>query len=310
MIKSVLSRPPFDSPWVRDIVARYGLVTWFAAHSIAGIAQAVQDTSLWFFDARLYLRATRAWLEGGDPWAVQMAGNHFAAPPISMIPFAPLTLLQEDAAVGMVAGLVIVGAVATIRVLRLPWWWLLFPPLVQCILSANIHGLLVPLILLRGGALAVILKIYAVVPLLILGRWVALAGAAVLIVITAPLLPWATYLAELGAISATLADQTKHHIPVLVLVLLSPLVVLSGAVVGRARGAWLVTLALWPSQQYYYGTLALATRSGLATAIVALPMTGAPIVALFALAVVEWRRGTRPTLVRRGSGPISGPSVR
>ena len=66
---------------------------------------------------------------------------------------------------------VIAGGVATIRLLHLPWWWLLFPPLVQCVLSGNVQSLIVPLILLPAGGLAVILKIYAGLPLAILGRW-------------------------------------------------------------------------------------------------------------------------------------------
>ena len=63
-----------------------------------------------------------------------------------LLAFAPFTLLSADVAVALIALVVIVGAVATIRLLKLPWWWLLFPPLVQCVLSGNVQSLIVPLI--------------------------------------------------------------------------------------------------------------------------------------------------------------------
>ena len=123
--------------------------------------------------------------------------------------------------------------------LRLPWWWLLFPPLVQCVLSANIHGLLVPLVLIGGGTLAGIAKVYAVVPLAILGRWRALAGFLILLAATVPILPWATYIGEFGQISQRLDDQTKLGVPILLLLVLSPAVLGALVVVGRERAAWL-----------------------------------------------------------------------
>ena len=59
------------------------------------------------------------------------------------------------------------------------------------------------------------------------------------------------------------------------------------------RAAWLAPLALWPSQQYYYGTLVMPTRSQVAAAIVALPVTGSGLLAVAALSVLEWRDGRR-----------------
>src|SRR4029077_453613 len=169
---------PFNSPWIIAMVSRYGLPWWFAIESILGIAVAMQDRRYLFFDARLYLEATRVWLAGGNPWDVQLAGNYFAAPPPTLLAFAPLTVLPSSVAVGIVVLVVVGGAVATVRMLHLPWWWLLFPPLVQACLSANVQTLIVPLILVPGGALAIIIKIYAGLPLLILGRWRSLLIAA------------------------------------------------------------------------------------------------------------------------------------
>jgi hypothetical protein len=221
-------------------------------------------------------------------------------------------MLPLDLGVAILAGLVLVGAVATVRLLRLPGWWLLFPPLVQCVLSANVQGLLIPLILLNAGALASFLKIYAAVPIVITGRWRTALITAVLLVVTIPILPWSTYLAEFGLISARLADQTEFALPTLFLVLISPLALVAMAVIGREKSAWLAVPALWPSQQYYYGSLAMGARDGLAAAIVAFPINGSGLIALFVLAVVTWRREGRPAWAirpdRRRAGV--GPSAR
>jgi hypothetical protein len=310
-VRRSLDRYPFNSPWIRGLVRRHWLPVWFAANSIVALVYAARDTSLLYFDARLYLDATRTWLAGGDPWSVELAGNYFAAPPPSLLPLAPLAVLPPDLGVAILAALVIGGAVATVRLLHLPWWWILFPPLVQCMLSANVHGLLIPLILLRAGAIATLLKVYAGVTLLVLGRWQALLIAGVVIVLTVPLLPWGTYIADFAMITERLADQTKHHIPLPVLVAISPAVVFGLAVIGRAWSAWLAPLALWPSQQYYYGTLVMPVRSDVAAAIIALPVTGSGIIAVGVLAALEWRRGGRPRWpTTPGTREPLGPSVR
>lgn len=298
---SAIDRYPFNSPWIRSLVGRHGLPVWFATNSILAVAQSARDTSLLYFDARLYLLATQAWLEGRDPWSVQLAGNYFAAPPPSMLPLAPIAMLPIDAGVAVLAGLVIVASVATVRLLGLPWWWILFPPLVQSALSANVQTLLIPLILLPLGTLAGLLKIYAVVPLVILGRWKSIVALLVVLAASAPLLPWDIYVRDFARIGGRLAEQTDIALPTIVLVLAAPFALVAMWVIGRERAAWLAVPALWPSQQYYYGTLAMGAKSGLAAAIVALPIQGSGLLALLVLALVEWRRGARPRLPSRWS---------
>src|SRR4051794_30636128 len=127
-----------DRAWIRDQILRHGLFVWFAANSIVGIGFAARDTTLLYFDARLYLMATQTWLAGGNPWTVELAGNYYAAPPPSLLPLVPFALLPLDLGVAVIATLCVASAIATVRLLRLPWWWLLFPPLVQCLLSANV----------------------------------------------------------------------------------------------------------------------------------------------------------------------------
>ena len=285
----ILDRYPFNSPWVVRIVSRYWLPAWFAIESIAGIAKAAMDTRYIFFDARLYLKATQVWLDGGDPWQVHIAGNYFAAPPPSMLPLVPLALLPPDIGYLVLALAVLGGAVATVRLLGLPWWWILFPPLVQTVLSGNVQGLLVPLILVRAGPVAALLKVYAAVPLLILGRWRSLLVLGLVLIATLPVLPWSMFIANLDVIGARLAEQNEHGLPNVVLIALSPVILAALWIVGRERAAWLAVPALWPSQQFYYGTLVMPVRSKIAAALVALPVAGSGTVALFVVAFLAWR---------------------
>ncbi len=308
----LLDRYPFNSPWVRGLVARYWLGSWFATNSFVAIVYAARDTSLLYFDARLYLLATQAWLRGEDPWSVSLAGNYFAAPPPSLLPMAPIAVLPIDIGVAVLAGSVILAAVATVRLLDLPWWWLLFPPLVQCVLSANVHALLAPLILVRGGALASLLKVYGAIPLLFLGRWRALTIAALLLLLSVPLLPWASFLSQLALITERLADQTKYALPAVLTFVLVPIGLLAMTVVGRSDAAWLAVPALWPSPQYYYRSLTMPVRSDAVAAVVALPVIGSPFFALIGLAILRWREGRRPAWLRfvRRVPVDAGPSVR
>jgi len=299
-------RYPFNSPWIRGMIGRYWLVTWFFANSGLALVHSASDTSLLFFDARLYLDAIAAWLQGRDPWAVQLAGNFFAAPPPSLLPLAPIAILPRDVGVAVVASSVIVAAVASVRLLRLPWWWIMFPPLVQSILSANIHALVLPLVLVGWGALAVPLKLYAAIPLLVLGRWRSLWVAAIAIGVTVPFLPWGPYVTQFELINARLMEQTRHALPTPVLIAMAPIALLSMWIVGRERAAWLAIPALWPSQQYYYGSLAIGARNGLAAALVALPINGSGLIALVVLALVIWHRDGPPALPAWRSRPPRG----
>ena len=74
-----------------------------------------------------------------------------------------------------------------------------------------------------------ILKIYAGLPLAILGRWRSLVAAAAIMLATVPVLPWATYINEFALISQRLADQSKLTLPMGFLLLVSPLVLAASA---------------------------------------------------------------------------------
>jgi UDP-N-acetyl-D-mannosaminuronic acid dehydrogenase len=134
----------------------------------------------------------------------------------------------------------------------------------HALLSANVQTLLVPLILISQGPLATFLKVYAAVPLAILGRWRECAVTVVALVVSAPFLPWPGFIDAFPTISANLAEQTRYALPTPVLILFAPLALVALAVIGRGLAAWMAVPALWPSQQFYYGTLAMGTRNELA----------------------------------------------
>lgn len=53
-------------------------------------------------------------------------------------------------------------------------------------------------------------KVYAAIPLLLLRRWRPLVIAGVIIVVTAPLLPWGAYFAQFPTIQAHLIEQVQN----------------------------------------------------------------------------------------------------
>lgn len=283
-VSSALDRYPLNSPFVHRVAGRYLLPAWFLTLSAPSILTALRIQPILFFDARLYLDATRAWLAGSDPWLVEYRGFFFAAPPPTLLPLVPFAVLPDPVGWMLLGGLVVAGALATVRMLRLPAWWLLFPPIVHGAISGNIQLLLVPILLSRGAWLAPFLKVYALVPLVLLRRWRTLVVVAALLLVTAPILPWGSYLARFIEINAILADQARYGLSGPVLVALLPLGLACLWIVRGETAAWLAVPALWPSQQWYYATLVIPTRSQVVAAVVATPFAASGFVALVVIA--------------------------
>ena len=278
---------------VRAWFARYWLAVWFAVISAMRLSVVVGGD--WGFDARLYLDATRAWLAGADPW-VSIDTQRFAAPPPTLLPLAPIAILPDDLGAALMVILAAVGAIATIRLLRLPWWWLLFPPFVDGIENGNPQTLLVPLILIGAGPVAAFLKIYALVPLVLTLRWRAVAVTAALFALSAPFLPWTSYVAQFGDLSAVLETQSDGGLSATALPWLIPIAVIALVLCGRERAGWLAVPALWPATQWYYATLALPALTPIAAALIAVPIPGFAVLAVVAVAV-ERRNTTRERLI-------------
>lgn len=281
MTAGVGARTP-DFGFVRAWIGRYWLAVWFAVISVMRLSVLVTGEA--GFDARLYLAATRAWLAGSDPW-ITLEGQRFAAPPPTLIPLAPFAVLPEQVGIALLIALAVAGAVATVRLLHLPWWWILFPPFVDAAWNGNPQNLLVPLILVGAGPVAVFLKIYAVVPLALTLRWRALLVTAAALLVTWPFLPWSSYVAQFADLSAALATQSDGGLSATALPWLIPVAVIALVFAGRERAAWLAVPALWPATQWYYSTLAVPAATPIAGAILAIPVPGMAVLATIAVAV-------------------------
>ena len=300
-----------DLAFVRAFFLRYWLAIWFAIISFMRLSSLVTGGA--GFDAQLYLKATRAWMSGADPW-VFIDQQRFAAPPPTLIPLAPIAVLPEQLGIWLMMGLAVVGAIATVRLLRLPWYWLLFPPFIDAAWNGNPQNLLVPLILIGGGPLAAFLKIYAVVPIALTLRWRALLVTALLLAVTAPLLPWASYVAQFGDLSAALNEQSDGGLSATAIPWLIPVALLALVFAGRERAAWLAVPAIWPTTQWYYSTLAVPAATPIAGAILAVPLPGAAVIATIAVAISrrntsvrklvdDWWPGRAPTPTREPASP-------
>jgi hypothetical protein len=231
-------------------------------------------------DARVYLAAARAWLAGGDPWATGSDGVLFAAPPPSLLPVAPFAWLSPDAFTALVIGASIVAALFALRRLGLPFWWLLFPPIVEALSVGSLNILVLAALLTRGAWIGAVAKTYAAVPLLVLGRFRQLAIAVAVGLVTLPILPWATFFGhDLGYVLSVQAGggRSAWINPIL----LVPIALVALAAIGRRRAAWWAVPALWPATQFHYSVFALPARlSTPAAAVLALPVPGAAVAAV------------------------------
>lgn len=256
-------------------------------------------------DARIYFRAAEAYRLGGDPWAAFVANPpgdrfHFAALPPTVLAFLPLTGLPERLAVWLVVWLGLLSAVYIVKKLGLPMWWLLFPPLTQGVYAGNPQIVLLAALLsgISGVvALAPMLKIYALAPL-VGERWIrALLFATIYLAISVVIAPtlWASYVEQSGAIATRLLDEarggyagTGNSIP---LTAVGAIGVAALSIVDLRAAGWLVSPALVPASQFHLSTMAMpvlanAGAFGLTIAL-ALPVQGLPTAAIGVYGV--WR---------------------
>jgi hypothetical protein len=210
-------------------------------------------------DASLYAAASAAWVNGSDPWAVTLVGVYYSAPPPTLLAFLPFIWMPPLA----VSGLWVVGSFAlgllAIRSLKLPIWWIAFPPLVDGMLAGNPDVAVLALLVIAGGrlgALAPFFKIYALVPMIGERRWRQVGLTAALLLATLFVLPWGVWFAELPVITKHLADTSRttsvYGRPILMAIAAVALLAL-----GTRRAGWLAVPLLWPSTQLHYGAIAI-----------------------------------------------------
>lgn len=289
-------------PVLRELAERLGPPVWFAGLSAAYVFQLV-TAGLVGIDARTYYRGAAAWLAGGDPWSA-VGGGHFAGAPTILLAYAPFTVIPEDLFVACWTVLAMGCAVVIVRSLRLPPYWLLFPPLTEGILVGNPDVLLLATLVAGAGAVAPFLKVYAVAPLMGELRLRATLGALGLGLLTVAAAPglWQRYLAEFGSISDRLLVETAGGLsaygrPLLLIPTVIAIAII--AAIDRRAAGWLIVPALWPASQFHYGTLAMPLASPWLGVLFAIPLPGMPAVASIAWACHLLRtKGGRGQLAR------------
>ena len=264
------------------------LCAWFAWQTYQRISFFVVRNFPLGLDARIYYRGVVAWLGGTNPWdaAVSAGGAtyHYAGSPMTTIILAPAALLSEDAFTLAWMVLTWAAAIWTLRRLRLPLWWLLFPPISEALFSGNPQLVVLALILADRSwpaAIGVALKVYAVIPLIGERRWRAIGLAVVFHVVTFAIAPglWLSYLDQFSAISSRLEYESiqgfsAFYFPALLAVTLVALALLLWR--DRVAAGWLAVPAVWPASQLHYSTMALPVMSPLLAFFLAIPFLRLP----------------------------------
>ena len=148
---------------VRVAFGRVGLPVWFLLIDTQLIGQRVEPGG----DAVLYARGARAFLDGGDPWSAVLRGRaaRSTSRPAAYRPrLCPVRRASESVTAWGWVGLSVAAAVLIVRRLKLPWWYLAFPPLVLGVYAGNPQIALLALLLVGAGPLGAVLKVYAMVP--------------------------------------------------------------------------------------------------------------------------------------------------
>jgi hypothetical protein len=301
---------PSDSMRARLIGTLWVIVPiWFVTISLIRISAYFPSEP--GYDGMLYRTATVSWMQGLDPWAAPVVGAAFAAPPPTLLAMVPFAVIPEPVARVTLLVLGVVASVWMIRRLKLPIWWLAFPPLVDGLYIGNPHIFIAPLLVAGLAPIAGFLKLYALaVPALRLDVR-ALVITGVLLVVTIPLLPWGQFIADWPQINDALRRQAGGTgLSVWATPWLLPVAVGAAVLIGRERLAWLSVPVFWPFTQWYYAAMALPGVTPIAAMALATPVAGATTVALV-IAVVElyWRgRSTgRSELLRWRPGPAAEP---
>lgn len=277
---------------IATVVARSLLPLWFVIYGTLTAANLVGH-GFQFIDIDVYRTAAAAALAGQDPWALQVGALAFAGPPPTLLLFMPLTLVSLEVAIVVATTAFVVAAIWSVRRLGLPLWWILFPPILECLIVGNPDVLVLAFLLARGplAGLAVVAKIYGVIPLIYQRRWGALLVGCALAALTLPL--WPAFFDSLADINNSLDRQSEGFsawgtwwmVPT----------VLALWVMRRKGAEWLVVPGLWPHTQIHYAAMSLPVmhRYPVAAAIVGLGTPLAPPIAIIVIALQE-RLGLGP----------------
>ena len=274
--------------FVRSTIVPLLLPIWFVIYAIQTFVHFSAHDAIGV-DLAIYRHAAEVALGGGNPWIPDPGWVSFAAPPPTLLLYVPVTLMPLPLATVVMMSAGVLAAAWAIRRLRLPLWWLLFPPLFDALIVGNPDALVLALLLVRGplAGLAAVLKVYALLPLLLQRRWVALVLAGAVGALSLPQLP--NFLAAIDIVRSTL--DTTAKLSAWGTVFIIPVIVALWFL--RRRGAeYLVVPTLWPNTQSHYGTMALPAIHPypVAAALIGLNTPLVPPLAVIVMAVEDWFR--------------------
>jgi hypothetical protein len=251
--------------------------------------------------AAVYAEAARAWLTGADPWRVGPPLVVFAGPPTMLLPYAPFAFLPGDVTRFAWVALDLAAAAWALRRLRLPAYWLAFPPLFEAIVLGHPEVLVLALLVvgvrsvgpenssrIREGisGLAAVLKPYTAAPLLAERRWWAFVLGAAVGLMSLVFLPWGLYLSELPMINDNLARQAVGDStwgqPLLMAVAALALVAL-----GPRKALWLAVPVLLPYAQPIYKVMTIPMLPPVLALFWAIPIPGLTLVGVVAYAALS-----------------------
>jgi hypothetical protein len=284
-----------DWRFIAATIGRLTLPLWFAIYGALTAANLVSN-NYQFIDIEVYRTAAAAALAGQDPWAPQPGALAFAGPPPTLLLFAPLTFVPLEVAILVATSVFVAAAIFAVRRLQLPLWWILFPPVLECLIVGNPDVLVLAFLLARGpmAGLAVVAKVYGIIPLLYQRRWGAVAMGCALSAVTLPL--WPDFFASLAAVEGSLDAQSEGFSSWGTWWMLPTVVALW--VLRRNGAEWLVVPGLWPHTQIHYAAMSLPVMRNfpIAAAIVGLGTPLAPVVAILVIALqVRFGVGPRDT---------------
>lgn len=292
-VRARLSMRPWSVAWHSPLLRRSGpllLAVWFVEMNVLYLGP-------WMFalDARIYHRAAVAQLNGLDPWAAVYGDYYFAAAPPSLLPYLSLAWLPEPVAITIWMLLGVAAALFILRRLRLPLWWLLFPPLTESVLVGNSQPLALALLLLAWPpftALAAMFKLYAMVPVI---HHIRHGGAVALSLgLSWFVLPWDQYIGALPAITARLHDQAQGGYSAWGSPPYIAAVVVALVILRKDGWQWFAIPALWPSTQLHYSLYALPALNPILAIGFAMPIRPLPPAIVIGYAMfIFWRRYRR-----------------
>jgi hypothetical protein len=256
-----------------------------------------------------YTAAAAGWLAGGDPWHVGPPAAIYAGPPPMLLLFVPFIPLSTDVTrLAWVAAMFLL-AMWVIRRIGLPGYWVAFPPMFQAIFLGHPEVLVLWLLVFGGplSGVAAAIKPYAAAPLVAERRWSAFLVAIAVVIVTAPFLPWATFVADLPSITADLVRQ-NHGDSTFGSPILMVLAALGLVSLGLRRGLWLSVPLLWPLAQPMYKTASLPALSPFLAITWSIPVPGFTLVGVLVEAIVLRLASRRPLPMWLMHGFMPAPS--